>query len=130
MKDPMICAKKVFSKFRIFLALSYLIGFILHLLDVMGLRLNIAELDTVWKSWIIFLLVLDLLVAVGLLLKKIWGEVLFLTVALSQLIAYIGFSSFFGDQVFLINFHLVCIFLYIYLKILSSTEVNFRKKTK
>lgn len=84
--NHIIISAKIFSKFRLALASLYLIGFALHALDVANLRLNFSEMDLIWKSWILFLLVFDLLASIGLFLKKGWGDVLFITVAACQLL--------------------------------------------
>jgi hypothetical protein len=41
-------------------------------------------------------------------------------VAVAQLIAYIGFSSFFGEQMFLIYFHIITLSIYAVLKFLRN----------
>ena len=102
----------LFDRFRKLLSIFYFIGFTLHALDVLGLRLNFLELDFIWKSWIIFLLVFDLAASIGLFLKKWWGDVIFIIIALSQLIAYLKFYDQFGRQEFLIFFHWTCLGLY------------------
>lgn len=112
--------RKSFSIFKMILAVLYFIGFSLHFLDVMNLRLNFSEMDLIWKSWILFLLIFDFLASIGLFLKKLWGELFFITVAVVQLIAYMGFSSFFGEQGFLIYFHLICLVIYTVLKIFNK----------
>ncbi|MGB3403265.1 MAG: DUF6163 family protein [Microcoleaceae cyanobacterium] len=48
-----------------------------------------------WKLGDIFYGIIDPFAAVGLFLRKIWGIVLFLTAACSQLIVYSGFSHWF-----------------------------------
>lgn len=106
----------LFSKFILFLAIAYSVGAILHLLDILNLRLNFTEMNTIWKSWIVLLLIFDALAAVGLFKKKVWGEVLFLIIAASQLVAYIQFKNIFGNQDFLVTFHIICIVLYAVLK--------------
>lgn len=101
------------------LAIAYAVGAVLHLLDVLDLRLKFTAMNTLWKSWIIYLLVFDTLAAIGLCRKKIWGDILFLFIASSQLIAYTKFNAIFGNQDFLITFHVVCIILYTILKTLD-----------
>ena len=118
--------RQTFSIFKIILAVLYFIGFSLHFLDVMNLRLSFSAMDLIWKSWILFLLIFDLLASIGLFLKKSWGELLFIVIAVAQLIAYIGFPSFFGEQGFLIYFHIICLSIYTVLKIFdlrSSTKL-------
>jgi len=95
----------------------YFFGFILHLLDVLNLRLNFSELPLIWKAWIIYLLIFDLVTAILLWKELRLGEILFLTVATSQLVAYIGFTGYFGNQIFLIIFHVACIAMYILLSL-------------
>ncbi|MBS1968828.1 MAG: hypothetical protein JSU04_00885 [Bdellovibrionales bacterium] len=94
------------------LAAFYFIGFLLHFADVLGLRLKFSELSTGWKFWIIYLGLMDLAAAVGLWFQHTGGIVLFLIVAISQLIAYIGFRNYFGDQISLIYFHLGTLAIY------------------
>lgn len=106
----------LFAKFILFLAIAYSIGAILHLFDILNLRLDFATMDPLWKSWIVFLFVFDALAAIGLFKKKLWGEILFILIAVSQLIAYIQFKNIFGNQDFLVNFHIGCIVLYAALK--------------
>lgn len=113
---------KSFSVFKIILAVLYFIGFLLHALDVMNLRLNFSEMDLIWKSWILFLMTFDLLASIGLFLKKLWGELFFILIAVAQLIAYIGFPSFFGEQGFLIYFHVICLSIYTALNIFDSRK--------
>ena len=107
-------------KFRIILAICYLGGFILHVLDILNLRLHFTEMDSVWKTWIIFLAIFDLLTAIGLFRKKLWGELVFLLVAVAQLVAYTRFQQIFGQQEFLIRFHTVCLGTYGILKVLEA----------
>ncbi len=103
---------KLFTYYKYVLGASYFIGFLLHALDVMDMRLNFSKMDLMWKSWILFLLIFDFIASAGLILNKFWGEVAFIIVALAQLTAYLGFSSFFGDQTFLIFFHITCLVIY------------------
>jgi hypothetical protein len=60
-----------------------------------------------WKIWIIYLMLADILASVGMWQQKRWGVALFLVIASSQLIAYLWFKEYFGDQSFLIGFHIV-----------------------
>lgn len=108
---------KIFSRFLLFVGCLYAVGFLLHLLDVLGLRLNFAEMNSLWRSWIVFLLVFDLAAAIGLFLKRWWGQVSFLLVAVCQLIAYTKFSDIFGGQDVLIYFHWSTLGIYGLLKL-------------
>lgn len=94
------------------LAAFYLIGFLLHFADFFDLRLKFSELSTGWKVWIVYLGLMDLAAAVGLWFQHAAGIVLFLVVAISQLVAYIGFKQYFGDQISLIYFHLATLGIY------------------
>jgi len=107
---------KAFSKFRILVAVLYFFGFVLHGGDVLDLRLSFSTMNAIWKSWIVFLLIFDLLTAVGLLLKKIWGEIFLLIVSISQLIAYTQFSHIFEEQIFLVRFHIIVLSIYFLLR--------------
>jgi len=98
------------------LAILYLFGGILHLLDLMDLRLKFSEMPTVWKTWIVYLFALDLLAAAGLWKRTQWGVNCFLLVAFSQVIAYVGFSSYFGQQFYLVAFHVITLAFYFFLK--------------
>lgn len=62
--------------------------------------------------------------AVGLFLRKIWGEILFFAIAVIQLIAYTKFKDFFGEQGFLVGFHGICIGVYLALKLLEAWRLN------
>ncbi len=97
------------------IAICYFVGFILHVLDLFGARLNFAEMKPLWKVWIVFLTVADAVTAYGLIKKRIFGEVFFLGVAFSQLVAYTAFEHLFGPQMPLILFHLLTIGIYIFL---------------
>jgi hypothetical protein len=91
------------------LAFFYAIGFLLHLADFLDLRLKYSEMTGGWKVWIVYLGLMDLLTAIGLWFGHVFGITLFFVVAVSQLIAYVGFPSYFGDQVSLIFFHLAAL---------------------
>lgn len=101
------------ASFLRFIAITYFIGFILHLLDIFDLRLKMSELCFTWKIWIYYLLIFDFLTALFLWRKSSIGEVLFLMVAVSQLIAYVGFKNIFGEQNFLVIFHIISVGIYI-----------------
>ena len=88
-------------------AAFYFLGFALHLADLLDLRLNFSEMSAVWQIWIIYLTVFDLFAAIGLWQQRRWGIVLFIVVAISQLVAYLGFTKIFGDQTPLIIFHVL-----------------------
>jgi hypothetical protein len=95
------------------LSFFYFIGFILHLADFFDLRLKFSEMPVGWKTWIIYLGLIDLFAAIGLWYQHAIGVVLFFVVAISQLVAYVGFKEHFGDQVSLIFFHLTTIGIYL-----------------
>ncbi|MCM2276740.1 MAG: DUF6163 family protein [Oligoflexia bacterium] len=95
------------------LAIAYFAGFVLHLLDVMGLRLNFASMSRLWQGWVLFLLCGDLVAAAGLWLRASWGIRAFLSIATAQLVAYLGFPREFGDQRFLIGFHGVTLSIFL-----------------
>jgi hypothetical protein len=88
------------------LSLCYLFGAVLHLMDLLSLRLDFSTLTPVWQFWIVYLLIFDFLAGIGLWRLKFWGVVIFLIVASSQLVMYLGFKDIFGDQLPLILFHL------------------------
>lgn len=90
--------------FRI-LALLYFGGAVLHTADLLNLRLKFSEMNNVWKFWIVYLAIFDLLASIGLWRGQNWGIILFLIIAISQLIAYIGFVEIFANQDPLIIFH-------------------------
>lgn len=94
------------------LSVLYFFGGALHVLDLFGLRLKFEELSLIWKIWIIYLMIFDVVAAMGLWQLKKWGVRLFLMVAASQLVAYIGFTNHFGQQTFLIVFHVVTLLIY------------------
>lgn len=98
--------------FEIFLAICYAIGFFLHLLDLFSFRLNFSHMEGIWRSWIIYLFIGDLITAIFLIKKPNWGIVGFHIIAISQLIAYWGFQNYFGKQDFLIVFHILTLTIY------------------
>ena len=89
------------------LAVLYLVGSCLHVLDLLDLRLKFSEMNALWKTWIVYLTLADFLAALGLWRGTQVGELLFILIALSQLAVYIGWSSHLGNQTTLIVFHAV-----------------------
>ncbi len=77
-----------------------------------------------WKLWIVSLLAFDLLTAIGLFRKRIWGEIFFLVVSCSQIFAYTQFPSVFGEQNFLILFHIVTLSIYATFRILLFLRIK------
>lgn len=96
-------------------AVFYFIGAMLHLADFFDLRLHFSEMDVIWKMWIVYLLVLDTVTAIGLWKNKFWGIAAFFVVSISQLVAYLTFRDFFGSQWPLIVFHLIALGTFFYL---------------
>ena len=95
----------------------YLFGGGLHLLDLFDLRLIFSEMTLSWKIWIVYLAVFDLVAALGLWKARAWGIRLFIFIAVTQLIAYSGlFVEVFGEQLPLVVFHIVTLFLYAFFK--------------
>lgn len=109
-----------------FLASIYFLGGILHVLDVFDRRLKFSEMSYVWQVWIVYLMVFDILAAIGLWQQKKWGISLFLLIAISQLIAYICFSNVFGRQNILIAIHIATLAVYQFLKWTGSRKVQLR----
>ena len=107
------------------LAFFYFIGFILHLADFFDLRLKFSEMPMGWKTWIVYLGLMDLFAALGLWYQHSVGVVLFFVVASSQIIAYVGFKEYFGDQGSLIFFHFATMAIYL---ILFKYEDEIRAK--
>lgn len=97
------------------LSIFYFVGFILHALDLFGLRLEFSEMNSTWKLWIVYLTFFDLLTCIGLWKEKAWGAYLFFLVAFSQLIAYSGYFEVFGkNQMALILFHITSLIGYLF----------------
>jgi hypothetical protein len=101
--------------YRRLLAIAYAVGALLHVADVFGLRLEFSRMPMVWKAWILFLMVGDVIAAVGLWKHRGWGVAAFLTIAFSQLFAYSFCVETFGRQSFLVGFHVVTLSVYAYL---------------
>lgn len=112
------------------LSVIYAVGGFLHLLDVFGLRLKFSELSDTWKYWIVYLLIFDFIAAVGLWQRKSWGTGLFLLIACSQLIAYVGFSETFGHQYFLVSLHLITLITFFVLKKISALPPGISSSTE
>jgi len=115
-------ASKIFYYYLKFIGLCYLVGFLLHALDLLHLRLEFSRMKPFFKLWIVYLFLADGFSVYGLFKSKIYGEVLFLIIAISQMIAYIFFKHYFGAQDFLIGFHLTTVLLYAGL--LYSAQTN------
>ena len=98
-----------------FLSLCYLVGAVIHLLDVFSVTRDYVNLALVDQIWIVYLLIFDSIAAVGLWKQKKYGEVVFLIIAFSQLIAYVGFQDVFGKESFLISFHVITVSIYLVL---------------
>ena len=94
------------------LSVLYLIGASLHVLDLFDLRLHFSEMNFIWKVWILYLCVFDLFASFGLWKQTRWGKALFVFIATSQLVAYVGFQYFFGQQYFLIAFHILTLAIF------------------
>lgn len=109
---------KVHGIFLKFIGVLYFVGFILHVLDVLNFRMNLSEMDFYWKIWIWYLLIFDFLISFLIFKEQLLGEILFISVACSQLVAYYFFKDRFGDQSPLIYFHLICLFAYICIRAL------------
>jgi hypothetical protein len=107
-----------------FLAICYAAGAVLHLMDIFDLRGEFSQMNMVWKSWILYLLAFDSAASVGLWLQKNWGIALFIGIAISQLVAYVAFKSIFGEQTFLIIFHILTLSIYLLLRLQSRRQVN------
>ena len=54
--------KKIEFVYLRIIAVLYLIGAILHVMDIFDLRLMFSEMNLIWKTWTIYLLVFDFLV--------------------------------------------------------------------
>ena len=104
------------------LSLCYFLGAVLHLADIFDLRLKFSEMNPIWKSWIIYLTIFDLVAGIGLWNNRSWGFLFFLIVTASQLLAYTVFSGFFGEQLPLIIFHCVALCTYLLLLIIRKTS--------
>ena len=97
------------------LSICYFMGFFLHLLDVLGLRLSLGDMPFWGQVWVVYLLLADLFAAIFLWKGHLYGHLAFLFVATSQFIVYTLFIDFFGPQVPLILFHLTTVILYLIL---------------
>ncbi len=79
-------------------------------------------MDFGWKIWIIYLLIGDSITAVLLWRQLPLGHLSFLLISISQLIAYVFFKAYFGNQAMLIAFHVTCLALYAFLKFSKKSE--------
>ncbi|MCB9072674.1 MAG: hypothetical protein H6623_03565 [Bdellovibrionaceae bacterium] len=94
------------------LSVFYFLGFLLHLMDVFGWRLELTRLHPFWTTWVWFLLVADLITALLLIWAPLLGVIGFHVVALAQLFAYIIYQEFFGRQDALVLFHVISLVFY------------------
>ena len=111
------------------LSVLYFIGFALHFADLLDWRLKFSEMDLVWKSWIVYLTVVDFAAAFFLWRLTPIGVWLVLLVAGSQLVAYTVFQDIFGPQWLLVVFHAVTVFLLFLIPSLR-TQVDLAKAEK
>ncbi len=105
------------------LSVLYFIGFVLHLLDLFGLRLDFVSMSIEWKAWIIFLMIGDLVASIGLWRQQKWAVFLFIGIAIFQLIAYSGLLDSPMNQVFVICFHILTVSVYFFLKQVKRTAI-------
>ena len=89
-------------------------------MDILDLRLKFSEMNDLWKAWVLFLLVADIIAAIGLWKNTAWGVWTFLIVASSQIVAYTFFQDHFSKQTFLVGFHILTIGLYLVIKVRST----------
>jgi hypothetical protein len=106
---------KFMTYFLRVMAVLYFFAGLLHLADVLDLRLLLSQMSSTWKIWICSLLVLDFAAAFGLWFRTIWGQVLFVFIASTQIIVYLSFESTFGPQWELVVFHACSLVVYVYL---------------
>jgi hypothetical protein len=103
-------------------AVCYFIGSVLHLADILDLRLKFSLMNTTWRVWIVYLAVFDFIAAIGLWNMKWWGLALFFIIAISQLVAYVGYVDVFGTYDFLVVFHLVTIGVYFIFLVMNKRK--------
>ena len=73
-------------------AVCYLIGAILHVLDVLGLR-GPAIMNLHQRSWLWFLLITEALSAIGLWFVKVWGLLAVLALTAAQLTVFLAWGQ-------------------------------------
>jgi hypothetical protein len=112
------------------LSVCYFIGGVLHALDLLNMRLSFGDMVLGWKLWTVGLMLADMAASIGLWGQKNWGIILFLVIACSQLLAYIGFRSYFGDQLFLIGFHALSLLIFALLLNFERFKARSTKKNK
>lgn len=105
------------------LSVLYFVGFALHVADLFDFRLELSQMSLVWKFWVWYLCAFDLVAAIGLWRSTRWGQATFLLIAGSQLIAYLGFKSVFGQQTELVWFHIVTLTIYLGLSAVKRKSV-------
>lgn len=105
--------KKIQGLYNKFISVCYFIGSVLHLLDLLDLRIKYSEMNSIWKSWIVYLFIADFIAAIGLWKNKTYGAILFFIIAASQIVAYTVFVDRFSPQPFLIYFHFITIIIYL-----------------
>ena len=101
-------------------ALWYAYGAFHRLLDLLDLRLKFSTMDVPWKVLIVCKLVLGSMVAVGLWREKLWGEVLFVFMAVGQLLLYMAYGHIFGEHTLSMTVSIVSLTIYLVLLERSS----------
>ena len=107
------------------ISVLYFLGTVLHILDILDLRFKFSTMTSIWKIWTVFLIIADAIAAVGLWKGKLIGECAFLLVAITQLLVYSVFLSYFGNQQELILFHSITICIYMVLKFRPTPSNKF-----
>lgn len=95
------------------LAYCYLFAGFLHVLDVFDARLRFSQMEVLWQLWTVYLAFADTLAGFCLLRSSRLGELLFLTLVLSQLAVYLGWSEYFGNQFAWMGFHFLTLSIYL-----------------
>jgi len=85
-------------------------------MDLLGLRFNFLEMNATWQASTIFLTIGDLVAAIGLWFNRSWGIIAFQAIAVSQLVAYLGMTEIFGEQKFLVAFHISTLVVFYFFK--------------
>ncbi len=98
-----------------FASFIFVWGAMVHLSHLFSWQKDFRAFSGAWQYGTVFLLILDISAAVGLLLRKWWGVAAFLAVSSVQLIAYFFYSDVFGRPMFLVTLHVCLLSCYFFL---------------
>lgn len=88
------------------LAVLYLGRTLIHLLDLLDIRLKFSQMGVISQSWTLYLFFADLVAAICLLTATRLGELIFVWIAIIEIAVYVNWSQYLGKHYGFLIFHL------------------------